>query len=103
MTQDDFQKLTYDVFQECDAIMNAKGPDYSGTEDRLANFKVVAQLVGITPRQVLGVYMAKHYTAIFKWIRGEELSGEPISAKLDDNINYSVLARALDVEEQSSK
>ena len=51
-------------------------------------------------KQVLGVYMSKHLRSIFKWLRGEELKGEPIEEKLVDNIVYSLLAYKLVKEEK---
>jgi len=46
-------------------IMKVKGNDYTlENSDRHFNFKLVAQLVGITPEQVLMVYWLKHVLSL---------------------------------------
>jgi len=84
-------------------IMKTKSIDYAEAGDRLAEIKETARDVGITPRQVLGVYMNKHYRSLKKWMRGDELKGEPIDEKLCDIQVYSWIAAKLAAEERREK
>lgn len=95
MTPNIFAQFTTALFENCNSIMNSKGPDYSGMEDRLLNFKDAGLAAGITPIQACFVYLQKHWCAVEKFARGEKLSGEPIEEKLKDVINYCVLMLAL--------
>jgi len=81
-------------------IMKTKSVDYAEAGDRLAEIKETARDVGITPRQVLGVYINKHYRSVKKWMRGEELRGEPIEEKLCDIQVYAWIAAKLAAEER---
>lgn len=80
--------------------MNSKGPDYSGLEDRLRNFKDASNRYGITGYQDLMCLAHKHLCAVEAFVRGEPLTGEPIEQKLKDLINYWVLFLAL-LEDES--
>lgn len=103
MDHQTFLKFTQDTFNRCNQIMNAKGPDYSGLEDRLANFKRSAAKYGTTPQQALGITMDKHLQAIETYIRVGKLTGEPLTAKCDDVINYMILLEALETESPLQK
>lgn len=73
-------------------IFETKGKDYAEKDDRLAQFRKAADKYDLTMPQVLGVYIDKHIESLNKWIKGQELSGEPIEEKLLDIIVYSLLA-----------
>lgn len=99
MRSERFEEHTTELFQACRNILNEKGPDYSGFTDRLKNFKEVARDAGITPVQALWTYFIKHVQATNKFVKGETLTGEPVSEKIKDMINYLVLLSALIQEE----
>jgi hypothetical protein len=83
-----------------DEILKVKGDDYTidqADEDRLFNFKEIAQLVGITPQQVWAVYFLKHVFSILAFVKGKKES-EPIQGRKDDAVNYLHLFEGLVVE-----
>jgi hypothetical protein len=86
-------------------LLLLKGGEYAGSDDRLANFKRGAMNSGVTPLQVLHIYLSKHYDAFSTFVKDtaagnlRELS-EPIEGRLDDLINYCLLAKALIKEER---
>ena len=99
-------ELFDEMIEKEKAIMSKKGPDYTNENaDRLANFKEVARMLGITPLQVLGVYLAKHQSSIMKFCRTGKLSGEPISEKVADSRNYEGMLMGLveDLQEEEDK
>jgi len=90
----------------CDAVMEVKGPDYSGTargetEDVNANFKRVAKMTGLTPVQVCLVYMSKHWDSVMTWGRTGS-SSEPIYGRLGDLANYAQILASL-IEEDTPR
>jgi hypothetical protein len=103
MTTNDFQtKVVEPMWAEMQNIFVTKGKDYSGDDDRLANFKRVASRLNITPIQVAGVYLYKHLDAMDTWFRTGKLAGEPIEAKFVDIIAYILLLQGLNLEQQQN-
>ncbi len=101
MTNERFKELVAEVFKRQQEIMDVKGPDYTvGNKDRLHNFKVVADLVGITPAQVWAVYWLKHVLAILARVSNHTES-EPIEGRLADCSNYNILLEGLLADEDS--
>lgn len=100
MNQDDFSALVTSTVSEINRLLVVKGGEYAGSEDRLANFKRGAALVGVTPLQVAFIYASKHYDGIASFVRTAaegtpRLSSEPIEGRFDDLINYCLLMKAL--------
>jgi hypothetical protein len=105
-------RLLDNMEREERATLEAKGADYSDVdgENRLANFERIADRfyirhrcecgrehkVNLTPRHVLGIYMAKHGDSIDTWINEGALRGEPLAEKLKDLRNYAALARLME-------
>lgn len=84
-------------------LLKAKGAEYAGSADRLANFKRGAQLTGATPLQVAFIYASKHYDSLATYIRNDAKGlqqhlSEPIEGRFDDLINYCILMKALVME-----
>ena len=103
MNQTDFHALVSATVEETARLLIAKGEEYSGSSDRLSNFKRGAGLTGTTPLQVALVYASKHYDSIATYIRKdaagyEQILSEPIEGRLNDLINYCYLIKALIVE-----
>jgi hypothetical protein len=86
-----YQFIEKEILPECFAIMKSKGEAYSGTEDKLGNFKRCANLAGITVEKTWFIYMCKHFDALSSYIRGEYKDSEPIKGRLQDLINYLFL------------
>lgn len=84
-------------------LLTVKGGEYAGNEDRLANFKRGAERVGLHPLQVLWIYTSKHVDSVETYIKDVAQGktrerSEPIEGRLDDIINYCILAKALVAE-----
>lgn len=90
-----FHQVVERMISKCQDTLLKKGTDYSSDTDRLSNFKEAAKRKGITPYQVLGVYMDKHVTAVDNFISRGKLESEPIEDRLMDIINYCMLLVAL--------
>lgn len=81
-----------DLFSACRELLLVKGHDYTaGSPDRLANFKSAANVLGVSPEKILGVYLWKHLSAIFTYIDKGQLESEPIESRIVDSVNYLAL------------
>jgi hypothetical protein len=103
MNQHQFSKIVDQTFSSCRELLVVKGGEYAGTGDRLANFHRGAQLTGCTSKQVLMIYLSKHYDSIATYVKTEaegavRKSSEPIEGRIDDLINYCMLLKALIAE-----
>ena len=106
MNQADFDLVVNSTVLNIKSLLTVKGGEYAGTDDRLANFKRGAALTGCTPLQVLFVYLSKHYDGVASFIKTSAAgsvrpSSEPIEGRLDDLINYCILAKALLAESKN--
>lgn len=107
MNQKEFEKVVKETLSRINELLVVKGGEYAGSDDRLANFKRGAELTGCSSLQVLHIYLSKHYDAFSTYVR-DQASGnqrprsESISGRLDDIINYCLLAQALVKEIEES-
>ena len=113
MNSKDFMELFEDTISECRDILTSKGQDYSDYEDdRLSNFKDVANLIPIqcphcnkvyklSPKIVWAIYFLKHVFAIMKWVGGAKLKSEGFSGRICDGTNYLSLGHGLYIEEEN--
>lgn len=77
-----------------------KAKEYATDGDRLHNFKVAAEVQGISPTAALAGMMAKHTVSVYDMIgTGEVYPMELWEEKIKDNINYLFLLWALLHEE----
>ena len=95
--EEDIFKPTIDEMRR---IMLTKGAEYSGDDDRLANFKRNAIALGLDPLQIWAVYAAKHWDAVMQFVKDagagkERERGEPIEGRVDDLLNYCMLLKGL--------
>ena len=58
------------------------------SEDVNANFKRVGELVGLSPKIILWVYLEKQLDAIRTYLKTGRVESEPIISRLDDARNY---------------
>jgi hypothetical protein len=81
-------------------LTDSKGREYANSSDQLANFKRLATRLGLSPAQVVMVYLTKHLDSIDSWISNphQDLS-EPIDGRIDDAILYLILLKAISHEQ----
>ena len=100
MNNEDFRANLDAVHEKIETILGAKGEEYATDSDRLHNFKVAAQVQGITNKEALSGMMAKHTVSIYDMIGdGKDHSLEKWDEKILDHINYLILLRTIVVEE----
>ena len=100
MQNDQFNDVVQMQVDKCLGMLITKAAEYA-TEDRLHNFKVAAEIQGVTPTQALAGMMAKHTVSIYDLLKANEVSDfstEMWDEKITDHINYLLLLQALLVE-----
>lgn len=96
MNAQEFEKVVEETIVSIRKLLEVKGGEYAGTEDRLSNFKRGAASTGCTPLQVAFIYAAKHWDSIASYTRNPNRpSSEPIEGRLDDLINYCLLIKGI--------
>jgi len=84
------------------SLMHLKGHAYSGDHDVLSNFKRNAERLGLTPFQVLQVYMNKHFDSINQAIADNPDypvdRSEDFTSRINDARNYLGLLHCLMVD-----
>jgi len=99
----EFEKLLDKMIIEERAVKETKGKDYTVGDDRLNNFRSIADEMTaagfpITMKQVFWVYFKKHIDAIRKYCATNQSVSEPIEGRILDARVYLSLLRAM-VEE----
>ena len=105
-------ELREKMFAEIAEVMDNKGKEYSGHEDRLANFKRNAKNIGFEPESVWAVYCGKHWDSLMSFIRqigqGQSIQdieanlSEPIDGRILDLLTYLILLQGLIRERRSA-
>lgn len=106
MKKSDFQDLLTATHNTLRALTDTKGEEYANSgerrdTDQLANFKRLAAEMGITPEQVLNVYLTKHMDGIKSYIRTGKVLSEPIEGRIDDAILYLILLKGLVIDSRA--
>lgn len=74
MNREQFDNIVNETIKSTGALLIAKGAEYAGDADRLANFKRNAEKQGTTPLQIWKQYIGKHIDSLdtyFKRIHDE--------------------------------
>jgi len=105
MTNQRRLEILQDRFAECEKIFQEKGESYAGTKDAdaLSNFKIIAELLNITPYQVQMVYFLKHVLSLINAVKANPNNpvdkSEGNEGRVTDIVNYAVLFECLTKEE----
>ncbi len=104
-------ELRNNLFEDVKYVMDSKGKEYSGSHDRLANFKRNGENLGLNPETIWSVYASKHWDSLMSFIRelneGEDIKilekdlSEPIDGRILDIITYLILLQGLIKERRS--
>lgn len=104
-TFEQWDHLLEQTFAELRNLATNKGAEYSGDEDRLANFRRNGADCGLRMEQVWRIYAGKHWDAITTYVRDMQTGvkrkySEPIDGRIDDLMVYLLLFKAMIEEER---
>lgn len=102
MTLDERNKRIRIFFQECLDIIEKKGRDYSPDGTAFTEWDEAAADMGISWRQLIGVYARKHWSAFMSWVKKGRVESEPIRERMKDLANYMALT-AVKLESEAEK
>lgn len=95
MNQKEFEKETHHIIDGCLRVLTAGSTEYAGDNDKLANFKNCAELIGVSPQQVAFIYFYKHVAGIAKYCRDGKPQRDSFQGRIIDGINYLFLLNAI--------
>ena len=99
MKQEQFKEVIEKQLELISNTLLIKSAEYA-TEDKLHNFRVLAQLQNITMEQALAGMLSKHTVSIYDMIAsGNRYGVEKWDEKINDHIVYLLLLRAI-IEEK---
>lgn len=91
MTLAERNKLIKQIFEdECFSILETKGADYMNA-DAWDQFENLASIIGVSPLQIMYIYMNKHIRAVETAMQNKSLRAESLEDKLKDIANYALL------------
>jgi hypothetical protein len=98
LTLDAFWRLRGELDNLCVEILNSKGVDIARHKelgDRLGNFRRIALLLGVEPREVWVTYFLKHVDVLIRWATTGGVESEPLEGRFADARNYIDLGYAI--------
>lgn len=97
-----FNDLFEEQVETCRKVLVQKGKEYS-TQDKLHNFKVAAELQGVSPAVALSGMMAKHTVSIYDMMQSGQTYPKAVwDEKLTDHLNYLILLNGIVTEEREA-
>ena len=96
MTHERFNQLVDEMLETCRQTLTKKQDEYNLDKDRLSFFKEGNELTKLSPERTLYLFMFKHIKSLADMVASEhKYSKELWEEKIQDNINYLLLLRAL--------
>lgn len=102
MDAEQFEEVMQAQFQICQDVLCEKGVEYA-TVDRLHNFRVAAELQGVSMQKALAGMLAKHTVSIYDMCNADTMP-EYLAwdEKITDHINYLILLKAMVVDYETN-
>lgn len=98
----EFEQFQERLLAEVTGMGDTKAREYAHSEDRFANFRRLAEQLGLKDYQVGWVYTAKHLDSIASYMKsGRTFSDESIRGRFVDAITYLTLLAGM-VEEENA-
>jgi hypothetical protein len=102
MQHADFKQVFERQIKMCEEVLIKKATEYQTDTDVLHNFRVAAELQGISLAMALSGMMAKHSVSIYDMCQEPDIffTQDQWDEKITDHINYLILLRAIVRENQ---
>lgn len=101
-----FETLIAETWDAIIELVDLKGGEYSGDDDRLANFRRNGKNLDLPMETIWSVYAAKHWDAISQYVKDLQQGKsrermESLDGRVDDLIVYLLLFKAM-IEEREN-
>ena len=110
MLPEKFEKLCSEFMEEESRLMDWKAGEYSDGEDRLQNFREIADFMDCKKSEVALMYLLKHIQSIKNAVKEDKVKwhwqsteGEGTKQRVADSRNYLLLLAACLAEESEGK
>jgi len=103
MTIDKFNDYFQLLVKEEQELLDKKGQEYSGKENRFRNFQDLGKELDMDQMKILWIYFSKHLDSIRSYLRGEYRGSEPIRGRIQDARNYLALLGGMIEEEEENQ
>lgn len=102
-TQEELNEVVQEFKEHSADLLQRKGEEYASEEDRLKNFRTVAEMMDLDPEEVCANYLLKHIQSLalsvrtgeFDWVWRDEDGDEGLKQRVADAINYLFLLAAI--------
>ena len=94
MNAKEYQLMREQFIKETLELSDRKRIEYTEghhNDNVLWNFENIAESLNLRPMQVLGVYLQKHTSSVFNYLKDGKEYAEPIEGRMSDIINYLLL------------
>lgn len=99
----EFMELVQRRQEECLQVLEAKAKEYATGEDRLANFRRAAGLLGVSLEEALMGMLVKHWVSLAEMVASRKsFAMGKWAEKITDAINYLYLLEACLVDQLAS-
>ncbi len=97
MKSDQLRKTLRSEVEACLRTIEGKNGSYNPDEDKLSSFKMVANLMGVTPVEAAFSLMSKHVVSVWQIFKDSSIifDKEFCDEKIRDHICYLLLLQAL--------
>ena len=90
-----FEAIIKEQIERSQKVLIGKAEEYAKGGDRLHNFRVASQLMGVSIEQAIAGMMTKHTVSIYDMcLSDRNYTMEMWNEKITDNINYLLILRA---------
>lgn len=102
-TQEDLNEVVEEFTEHSADLLVRKGQEYATEEDRLKNFRTVAEMMDLDPTEVCMNYLLKHMQSLalavrtgdYDWNWRTDDGDEGLKQRVADGINYLFLLAAI--------
>jgi len=94
MNAEEYKNMRERFLTETLQLSDSKRIEYTEGNHKLNvlwNFENIGKTLGLTPMKVLSVYLQKHISSLFNYLKTEKEYAESIEGRIMDIINYLLL------------
>lgn len=102
LDKEEMAKIHAELVERETFLFAAGQKEYARREANVfANFNRIAENLGLSPEQVLLVYLSKHFDGVVAWVNGHRSQREDVRGRIDDmRVYLAILAAMIEAYEK---